>query len=97
MSTTECEYFFFGNLLGSFFDKFITSFLSNLKRGLSNRGIDFNFLYDRRKLFMDSFKLSFLNKRNLYRFYACRKIRSSCLFSLQVCALCLNNSLNFSD
>ena len=60
MSTTECEYFFFGNLLGSFFDKkFITRFLSNLNRGLSNREIDFNFLYDRRKLFMDSFKLSF--------------------------------------
>ena len=51
---------FFGNLLGSFFDKkFITRFLSNLNRGLSNREIDFNFLYDRRKLFMDSFKLSF--------------------------------------
>ena len=47
---------------------------------------------------MDSFKLSFfINKRNLYCFYACRKIRYSCLFSLQVYALCLNNSLNFSD
>ena len=67
MSTTECEYFFFGNLLGSFFDKNLSQdFLSNLNRGLSNREIklsnreiDFNFLYDRRKLFMDSFKLSF--------------------------------------
>ena len=51
---------FFGNLLGSFFDKNLSQdFLSNLNRGLSNREIDFNFLYDRRKLFMDSFKLSF--------------------------------------
>ena len=48
MSTTECEYFF-GNLLGSFFDKNLSQdFLSNLNRGLSNREIDFNFLYDRR-------------------------------------------------
>ena len=49
MSTTECEYFFFGNLLGSFFDKNLSQdYLSNLNRGLSNREIDFNFLYDRR-------------------------------------------------
>ena len=49
MSTTECEYFFFrGTFWVHFLIKFITRFLSNLNRGLSNREIDFNFLYDRR-------------------------------------------------
>ena len=50
--------FFSGTFWVHFLIKFITRFLSNLNRGLSNREIDFNFLYDRRKLFMDSFKLS---------------------------------------
>ena len=51
--------FFTGTFWVHFLIKIITRFLSNLNRGLSNREIDFNFLYDRRKLFMDSFKLSF--------------------------------------
>ena len=51
--------FFSGTFWVHFLIKIYHKILSNLNRGLSNREIDFNFLYDRRKLFMDSFKLSF--------------------------------------
>ena len=87
---------FSGTFWGHFLIKIYHKILSNLNRGLSNREIDFNFLYDRRNYSWIPLT-EFLYKRNLYRFYACRKIRYSCLFSLQVYALCLNNSLNFSD